>query len=146
LDTRYRFHNSAWGSGYALHLRCAVHHRGYPEVKNRESRAAFNPVPNNTAAIASTAESEAGGLLGPDGIRLGFDQKTGRVYRFNGEGNLLLCAGPRTGKLTTVLAPAISRRGLNRHSLVIIDPKGEIACITKTLRQSLGPVYVPEPV
>jgi type IV secretion system protein VirD4 len=106
---------------------------------------AYNPTPSNTARIATTLENCAGGLLDVSGIRLGFDQQTGLALRFKGEGNVLTCAGPRTGKLTTILAPAILDTGLDGHSLILVDPKGEIACITKRHRESLGPVYVLNP-
>jgi len=97
------------------------------------------------AAEASTEEIDAGGLRGDEGIYLGVEHKEGGHIRFNGEGNLVLVAPARTGKFATILGPTILEGGLDKRSCIFIDPKGQIAAVTKRYRETLGRVIVVNP-
>lgn len=101
-----------------------------------------------TAAIrpgeATAQDLERAGLIRRkfgEGVRLGFDQ-TGEVIRYTGEAHGILVAPSRSGKGRDFL------QGISLEwpdSMVIIDPKGEIAAITKDRRAMLGPVFILNP-
>jgi type IV secretion system protein VirD4 len=92
---------------------------------------------------ATTEEIRAGELLTTDqnnGIRLGF--RDDEILRYAGDAHGLIVAPTRSGKGRDFVQPiALSCP----HSMFIIDPKGEIPCITKAYRETLGPVFILNP-
>ena len=85
-----------------------------------------------SAAFASEADFRRVGMLTqtPDSLLVGFHGKKPLWYR--GAGGLLLCAGARGGKLTTMLAYNICA-GIHTPSMLILDMKGELAAISRDL-------------
>jgi len=97
--------------------------------------------PNN--GEATTEEIRAGGLLtknGNEGIRLGF--RDGEIMRYAGDAHGLIVAPTRSGKGRDFVQPIVLSCP---HSMFIIDPKGEIPCITKAYRETLGDVFILNP-
>jgi len=90
------------------------------------------------AHFASRDEMEAAALLGDEGIRLGYyrvpghPKGWGQVVRYNGDGGLMMVAPPRTGKARDVLVGALLEY---QQSCIVIDPKGQLAAITKARRE-----------
>lgn len=64
----------------------------------------------------------------PDALLVGFMGKRPIWYR--GAGGVLLCAGARGGKLTTILAYNICA-GIHTPSMMVLDMKGELAAISQ---------------
>src|SRR5271156_2180820 len=86
----------------------------------------------------------------PDGIPLGYewDTQTGRYGRkliFDGSRapHLLLIGPNGAGKGTRLLVPALLQ--MENRSVVVIDPKGELAAITAAWRRTIGDVVVLNP-
>lgn len=74
-------------------------------------------------------------------IRLGF-KLDGSPLHYKGDGHLILTAPTRSGKTTDFLAAL----GLTfRGSLIVVDPKAQLAAITKRRREQFGPVKVLNP-
>src|SRR5215469_400116 len=68
------------------------------------------------------------------GIRLGYS--LGRqVIRYKGESHLVLVAPTRSGKGRDVLVPALLEC---EHSCIVVDPKGQLAAITRRQRRRMG--------
>jgi len=87
-----------------------------------------------------------------DPIRLGrlVDLERCRVgdkILYGGERNLLLFGANGTGKGMRVLVPNLLQTTAltSPKSIVVIDPKGELAAITAPFRRSLGPVVIINP-
>lgn len=105
------------------------------------------PVPSTnfgSADVATDLDLKRAGLTGGkpgEGIRLGYDQ-SGNVIRYRGDSHLILVAPTRSGKFTDVLSHALSEY---RGSVIVIDPKGQIAAVTKKRREELGEVIVLSP-
>jgi type IV secretory pathway TraG/TraD family ATPase VirD4 len=107
---------------------------------------------HGTADIATPAMIAAAGLTGRkrgEGFRL-CEDGDGNVIRYCGkkDGNpqpnsIAIIGPPRCGKLAT-LAAALTVE--NQGSMVIIDPRAEILCITLRTRKALGPVKVICPI
>lgn len=93
------------------------------------------------AHFATRAEMERADLLGPKGIRLGYyrspgqHEKWGRVIRYAGDAGLILISPARSGKTRDVLAGALLEY---EQSAIVIDPKGQLASITKRRREEMG--------
>lgn len=93
------------------------------------------------AHLATREEMEAAGLFAEKGIRLGYyrspkDRKSwGQVIRYNGDGGLILVAPPRSGKARDVLVGALLEYD---QSVIVVDPKGQLAAITKARREQMG--------
>jgi type IV secretion system protein VirD4 len=56
-------------------------------------------------------------------------------------GNILVCAPPRMGKSKAAIAQLLNFK----HSVVVLDVKGELYHATAGFRRTLGPVYVFDP-
>jgi type IV secretion system protein VirD4 len=85
---------------------------------------------------------------GEEGITLGrhFDEPAGRVgdkIPYGGERHLLLFGPNGTGKGTRFLIPNLLT--INDRSIVVIDPKGELAAVTAAYRRTLGDVIMLNP-
>ncbi|HTW22420.1 MAG TPA: type IV secretory system conjugative DNA transfer family protein [Candidatus Baltobacteraceae bacterium] len=126
-------------------------------ARKERVRAAYDFNPQRTQAaggFATADDLKRGGLLRRRGIRIGFSAE-GRILRYGGAGHLLLVAAARTGKALTVLVTAIlslddggffQRLGNRRKSsLIVVDPKAELAAITGHFRRRFGEVYVLNP-
>lgn len=93
------------------------------------------------AHFATREEMERAGLLGPKGIRLGYyrapgeREKWGQVIRYAGDAGLTMVAPARTGKARDVLVGALLEY---EQSAIVIDPKGQLASITKRRREEMG--------
>ena len=93
------------------------------------------------AHLATRDEMETAGLFAEKGIRLGYyrsskDRKAwGQVIRYNGDGGLILVAPPRSGKARDVLVGALLEYD---QSVIVVDPKGQLAAITKARREQMG--------
>ena len=105
------------------------------------------PLPSGNFGSADVANDDdlrranlTGGKPG-DGIRLGYDQ-SGNIIRYCGDSHLILVAPTRSGKFTDILSHTLSEY---RGSVIIIDPKGQIAAVTKTRREEIGDVIVLSP-
>lgn len=87
-------------------------------------------VPYGRSAFVSEAELEAAGLFtySEDAIYAG--KAFGRKLWIRSPGGALLCAGARSGKLTDIIAQIVSSGVLPKSSMLILDPRGEIACVT----------------
>lgn len=73
----------------------------------------------------------------PDGLLLGFwfeSQYAFEPIRYAGDLHQLIVAGTGGGKFTTALAPMLLGSALENQTVVVVDPKGEIASL-------LGPVF-----
>jgi type IV secretion system protein VirD4 len=68
---------------------------------------------------------------------------TGTELTYDGERHLVLFGPNGSGKGTRLLVPNLLR--LKDRSLVVIDPKGELAAITADYRRTLGEVVVLNP-
>ncbi len=62
----------------------------------------------------------------PNSIFIGFDPR-GRPLFWNRPGGVLLVAGARSGKLRDILAYSLCWSFAG--SMILVDPKGEMACI-----------------
>ena len=93
----------------------------------------------------TTTEAELGartGVRGKRSIYLGhfYNQVTGQAggeIPYNGERHLLVFGPNGSGKGTRFLVPNLLR-GLKEQSVVVIDPKGELASITARHRLAMG--------
>lgn len=83
-----------------------------------------------SAGFCSDVEVQRAGLLvqKPGSLLIGFAGKKPIFY--DGDGGLLLTAGARGGKLTTVLAYNLCA-GIHAPSMLVLDMKGELAAISQ---------------
>lgn len=101
----------------------------------------FNPF--GDARTASEAELTAHiGARGTGGIHLGHhydaeNERAGGEIRYGGERHLLIFGPNGSGKGTRFLVPNLLH-GLEEQSVIVIDPKGELAAITADHRRQLG--------
>jgi len=101
-----------------------------------------NPLESQTlgdAHFATPDEVTAARLLGPKGIRLGYYKAPddrgddwGQVIRYGGDAHLITVAPTRSGKGRDVLIPALLKYP---GSCIVIDPKGQLAAVTKAHRE-----------
>lgn len=83
-----------------------------------------------TATFATRDECDAAGMDDPNGLYLGMLDDEPLFY--NGKAHLLTCAPARTGKgINTVIPNLLHYSG----SVVITDPKGELAAVTAKHRE-----------
>jgi type IV secretion system protein VirD4 len=86
--------------------------------------------PYGSADLASNREIAAAGLHSQQENSLFFGFRGKKPLFFGGMGGCLLVASARSGKLTTTLA-FNACHGIAKHTLVILDLKGEIAAISQ---------------
>jgi type IV secretion system protein VirD4 len=94
------------------------------------------------AHFATAQEITSGGLLGDKGIRLGYyrdpedtSKDWGKVIRYSGDAHLITVAPTGSGKGRDVLVGALLEY---EGSCIVIDPKGQLAAITKAQRERMG--------
>lgn len=108
------------------------------------------PVPGHEARWATADELLARGIALPKGTRrgprdigLGWDEGSGLYLRYQGQKSVISVGPTRSGKLATVIGPNLLT--LKSDSIVVNDPKGEIAAITAPFRATVGKVFVLNP-
>lgn len=105
-------------------------------AKNAAAMVWHKPQSHGSARFATLIDARRGKLLSSKGLILG--RKHGRMLRYGGEGHLLTFAPTRSGKgVGCVIPNLLAYPG----SVVVTDIKGENSAITRTYRESLGPVY-----
>lgn len=102
----------------------------------------FDTEAYGSARLATHEDIATAKLLTQSGIFLGFAQnpKAKRntlppMLRYREDAHLITVAPSGTGKFRDLLAVAIM---LHEHSLIVIDPKGQAACVTARGRRELG--------
>lgn len=84
-------------------------------------------------------------LFGGRGIYIGGAPESGRSMRWgDSDGHCCLIAPTGMGKGTCLLLPNLLS-GLDDYSVVVVDPKGELAAVSGAYRKRLGPVFVLNP-
>ena len=94
---------------------------------------------HGTARWAGWGELRAQGLLGSSGLLVGFAEPTENGFepiRYRGDLHQLIIGGTGGGKFTTALAPMLLGSALEGQTVVVVDPKGEIARLTGPFFQS----------
>jgi type IV secretory pathway TraG/TraD family ATPase VirD4 len=76
------------------------------------------------------------------GIRLGHSRESGAVLRYRGPGHLITVAPTRSGKGRDVLIPALLEWP---YSVLVVDPKAELASVTCKQRGRFGKVKFLDP-
>ena len=77
-----------------------------------------------------------------DGLLIGRDAKTRKLFRYSGPAHLLTIAPTRSGKGVGTIIPNLLTAN---RPVVCIDPKGENTRITARARNLFGPVHVLDP-
>src|ERR1700739_3674807 len=95
---------------------------------------------HGTARFATRRELQNGGLLGewaagsaPDGLILGWWYESEYDFApisYTGDLHQLIVGGTGGGKFTTAIAPMLLGSGLEEQTVLVVDPKGEIAELT----------------
>jgi type IV secretion system protein VirD4 len=120
---------------------------GAPERRRQQRvKDAYDFKPKNAhgGARFATDKDLRKSLFGRKGIEVGFSPSGWRRLRYAGTGHLLLVAAARTGKAFTLLVNAILSLS-GGTSLIVFDPKAELACITAHWRRRFGTVYIINP-
>ena len=138
-----------WGWIFVLALLLWAFHSTDSMQRGRRDRqvaaAATSTGSLGQAGFATSEDLRHAKLTGAkfgQGIRLGFDKETGDVIRYQGEAHGIMVAPARSGKFRDVICAMTLEW---KHSMVIIDPKGQIAAVTKKEREKLGRVFVLNP-
>jgi type IV secretion system protein VirD4 len=98
-----------------------------------------------SARWADEKKLKKAGLFGGKGIRIGYGPDSGRLMRWgDADGHACLIAPTGMGKGTNILIPNLLS-GLDDTSVVVVDPKGELAAVSGHYRKRLGPVFVLNP-
>jgi type IV secretion system protein VirD4 len=114
-------------------------------VRERRLKEAMDFQPDNVLGGARFAENEdlrKAGLFSSKGIPIGYALKGGHPLHYSGCGHLLTVAAARTGKGATLIVNALLSW---INSVLVIDPKAELAAITGHYRRRFGTVYVLNP-
>lgn len=84
-----------------------------------------------SARFAGSADLSAAGMLRktPTAVFLGFID--GALIWYDGDGGLLLVAGARAGKLRDILGYNVCSGTCHALTMLILDPKGELAAISR---------------
>src|ERR1700677_3625783 len=98
--------------------------------------------PTNTTTNRALSES-VGGVDAPEAVGLGRSLITGRKIRYGGDQHILVFGPNGKGKGTRVLMPNLLQ--MSGSSLVVVDPKGELAAVTAEYRRPLGRVVIIHP-
>ncbi len=130
----------------------AAQETGGQRIKRRQKQASEVLEPVAYANPKSAASSrwacdkllKLADLFKGKGIRIGMSQ-SGKVLHYGGPGNLILIAPARTGKMTSVLAPALLERPARKCSRLIIDPKGELCAVTHAAAARYSDVVAIDP-
>lgn len=116
--------------------------KGLPLLRPR-----FTDAPG-TARMGARTDLKKSGLLAPrvfgeqgQGIYCGSFK--GRKVFYDGDRHAISMAPTRSGKDTMLLIP--NMRLLDQRSIIVMDPKGEVAAVTKRYRDGLGPTLVFNP-
>jgi type IV secretion system protein VirD4 len=106
------------------------------------TKTKLNPLQNQTlgdAHFATPEEVRGAGLIADKGIRLGYYKAPedrspdwGDIIRYGGDAHLITVAPTRSGKGRDVLIPALLEY---TGSCIVIDPKGQLAAVTKAHRE-----------
>jgi type IV secretion system protein VirD4 len=99
------------------------------------------PVTNTTTDPALS--DSVGGVDAPEAVGLGRSINTGRKIRYAGDQHILVFGPNGKGKGTRVLMPNLLQ--MSGSSLVVVDPKGELAAVTAEYRRTLGRVVIINP-
>jgi type IV secretion system protein VirD4 len=94
---------------------------------------------------ASLRSLRHAGMLKPGGLFLGQWRsllRSADLFR-QGEGHLLTVAGSGAGKTTGLVIPALCE--LSHGSVIVTDPKAQLAAMTARHRRTLGPVFFINP-
>jgi len=83
-----------------------------------------------TASFATLDDCEAAGLLNPQGLYVGLLE--GQPLFYNGKAHLLTCAPARQGKGIGFVIPNLLHY---QGSVIVTDPKGELAAVTAQHRR-----------
>jgi type IV secretion system protein VirD4 len=117
----------------------------------KEIEEAYNFNPENAhgaARFADCKDAEKARMFKAAGIRIGFLwDGVKRVFKrlfFNGPGHIMLVAGARTGKAVTIIVEMILLLPAC-YSLLVFDPKAELASICGHWRKRYGEVNVLNP-
>ena len=109
------------------------------------------PMKSNPRALVSASRSAPTPVLGsgaPEAVTLGrvIDPTEGVAERicYGGDQHVLVFGPNGKGKGTRILMPNLLQMDGNR-SLVVVDPKGELAAVTAPLRRQLGEVVILNP-
>jgi type IV secretion system protein VirD4 len=103
-------------------------------------------MPFGIARFALAAELALAKLLGPKGLRLGYDVQTDQVIRYAGENHVFVVAPPRSGKGRDVLIPMLLDKSFDK-SVGCIDPRGQISSVCAAELERRGyEVYVLNPM
>jgi len=99
-------------------------------VGERRKAAANTTGTFGEAAFATLDECEAAGLLNPQGLYVGL--LDGQPLFYNGKAHLLTCAPARQGKGIGFVIPNLLHC---QGSVIVTDPKGELAAVTAQHRR-----------
>lgn len=114
----------AFIGGYVALLGALGSYRAWTIAEKRKASAQTSGT-FGTAAFATLEECEAAGLLDPDGLYLGLLDSQPLFYK--GRAHLLTCAPARKGKGIGFVIPNLLHY---RGSVIVTDPKGELAAVT----------------
>jgi type IV secretion system protein VirD4 len=96
-----------------------------------------------TAWDAGFAKSDKTGLAGKEGIYLGHEPKTDTILHYNGDRHIMTLGPNGSGKSMRLLYENLMT--LRDWSLLVIDPKGELAALTGAERAKHGKVVYLNP-
>lgn len=87
--------------------------------------------PGGSAKPASIKDVEKAGLFRKTDQSIYCGMLDGRALWYDGEGGVLMVAGARSGKLRDVLAYTLCKGACDGRTIIVLDPKGELAAISQ---------------